>query len=154
MSEHTKDLRVTLKAGSDYSAPWVTVDADDPDELTMKLNALLEGDALKLVVDTAQHLRAIHNALPVTHPDQGGSGAPAPQQPKRGGWGNSGGGQQQSTQQNGGTRYHPEGITCGSCGAPVQYKSVFSQAKNKSFNLWCCPNQHSRNDGHYSEFAD
>lgn len=56
-------------------------------------------------------------------------------------------------QQNNGVVYHPEGIVCSACGAPV-VKKVINAKTGKTYQLWSCPNQRSKGDGHYSEFAN
>lgn len=146
-----KDLKVTLKAGTGYDAPWVSVDAENPDELDMKLRAITEGQTLSLVVDAASALKAVYNATPLTQPAQ--QQAPQ-QQPKSNGWGNSAPAAQSAPANNGGgVRYHPEGLQCNQCGSAVQYKTINAKS-GKTFNLWTCPNQRSKDDGHYSTFAD
>lgn len=44
-------------------------------------------------------------------------------------------------------------MTCDKCGEVVVYKQITSKA-GKRFELWTCPNQKSRGDGHHSEFID
>lgn len=48
---------------------------------------------------------------------------------------------------------HPEGKLCSSCGAGVVYKAIRSKA-GKDLQLWTCPNQRERGDGHASEFIN
>lgn len=151
-------IKGTFKAGAGYEAPWITVDASDPDDLAVKLRSLIgHDDAVQAVIEFSNVLRGGYTAAPVLPGNQGQAAAPAPapapaQQPAPSGWGSPAGAQH--TQAAPLVVLHPEGVTCGSCNAPVQYKSIFSKAKNKTFNLWSCPNQRSKGDGHYSEFAD
>ena len=61
-------------------------------------------------------------------------------------------GQRQSAPQNNDTEQHPEGLQCSSCGQVVVYKKIAKG--NRTFELWTCPNQRQRNDGHHSEFIN
>lgn len=80
-------IKATLKAGAGYEAPWLTVDADNPDELVARLDRLAEVGALGKVAEVAELFRAGHAVaagLPpaaqgatVTHIN-GGAAEPAP----------------------------------------------------------------------------
>jgi hypothetical protein len=163
MSDNALPIKATLKAGTGYDAPWVTVDAADPNDLAFKLNALTNGDALQAVVEAANALKGANNAAPLVA--GGAEAAPAPQAPVQPqGWGNSApaaapawsGAQQQAPQQpqNNGARLHPEGIQCPVDGNVVQFKEIVSKKNGKTFQMWTCPNQRNRDDGHYSQFAN
>lgn len=162
MSEKTADLRATLKAGTGYDAPWLTVDAATPDELEFKLKALAEGGALEAVVNAANMLKAVNNAAPIAAevaspppaaPQQGWS-QPAAQAPVEPSWGHRPQ-QQAAPAAQPGVQLHPEGITCPVDGNVVQFKQTKPRASDgKSFQFWTCPNQRSKGDGHYSQFAD
>lgn len=152
MSQDGKDISVTLKAGKDYDAPWIVVYGNHPDEVKQKLEAM--SGLIEATVNTANHLKGVNAgaALPAVAqqapPQQQAWGqqpqAPA-QQPQQ--W------QAPAPQQQSGPRLHPD-ITCGSCGSRVAFKTITSKASGKSFDLWSCPNQRSKGDGHYSEFAN
>ena len=152
-------IKSTLKAGKDFDAPWITVDASDPDDLAFKLKGLAESDALQAVVEAANLLKAANNAAPLV---AGGAEA-APQAPVQqqqpAGWGNSApaaapawsGAQQQAAPS--GVRQHPEGVQCPVDGNVVQFKEITSKKNGKTYSMWTCPNQRSRGDGHFSEFV-
>lgn len=43
---------------------------------------------------------------------------------------------------------------CSLCSAPVQFKTITAKATGKQFDLWACPNQRTKGDGHHSEFVN
>ncbi|WP_181641720.1 hypothetical protein, partial [Nocardioides massiliensis] len=43
------------------------------------------------------------------------------------------------------------GKVCGGCATPIQFKS-FTAKSGKAMRMWTCPNQRSKDDGHFSEF--
>ena len=148
MTEHS--LSVTLKAGTGYDAPWVVVYGDNPDEVQNKLDNL--GNVLKSAVSAAAVLRSLHtvesNGLPVAEVT---TAPAAPAQPS--GWGKPAAQQAPVPQQQAGVVYHPVDV-CGGCGSRVQEKVITSKKSGKTFELWTCPNQRAKGDGHYSEFKD
>lgn len=149
MSEDTSDLTVTLKAGSDFSAPWIVVRGDTPEDVAFKLRNL---DTVIEATLEAAGLFVAGRAL--GKPTQEAPVAPPTEQPKQQGWGQSPAAQQQNAappQQ--GPKLHPTD-TCGVCGQRPQEKDVFRRSDNKKFEFWTCPNQRSRGDGHYSEFRN
>ena len=142
-------LKATLKAGKDYDAPWLTVDAHDPADLELKLKAIASGGAPQALIEAANALKAANRAAPLlahSEPVQ----APAPQaaSPQQ----NSGWGQQQNVapaqpaqpapqqqlppQEQGWQRpatAHPEGLAC-HCGKGLEYGKTRT---NKG--QWKCP---------------
>jgi hypothetical protein len=153
VSEDTSDLTVTLKAGTGYDVPWIVVRGDNPADVLMKLNGL--DDVIAATIDAANKLKAANAVAPIV---QGGSVAQAtvPEQPQASnGWGSSPAAAQQNVApQNNGVRYHPEGKLCPSCNAGVIFKEITAKSSGKTFQLWTCPNQRSKGDGHFSEFAN
>lgn len=150
MSEKTQALRATLKAGTEFSSPWLTVDADNPSDLEQKLRGIIDSKVLETVAEAASMFQATQNAAPLTQPQQPEwSQAPAQQAPpqqQNQGWGAA---QQQSAppqQQGGGQgRYgaqqHPEGKQCDTCGNVLE----FAQTRTGK-NQWKC-NQYRWNNG-------
>src|SRR5690606_19335557 len=55
----TAALTATLKAGSDYSAPWIVVRADTPEDFKTRLEALTALDLHATTVSAAQALQAV-----------------------------------------------------------------------------------------------
>lgn len=156
MTEKTEALRATLKAGAGYDAPWLTVDAADPAELVAKLNAIENGGVSEALVSAANTLKAVNSAAPIAAevaspppaapPAPSGWGTPAPPQAPVAA--------PQAVGPVNGTP-HPEGILCPVDNVPVVFKRTPPRRTDgKSFEFWSCPNQKSRNDGHYSAFAD
>ena len=145
-------IKATFKSGAGYDAPWLTIDAADPNDLSYKLTALLEGDVLSRVIDVATAFKAVNNVAPLTQPEpQAPVQQQAPAAPQ--GWGQQPQ-QQQAPAPVQGARLHPEGKVCPMCNNTLQYKDIYSQKKSKSFQFWECPNRRSQTDGHHSEFAN
>lgn len=143
-------LKATLKAGADYSAPWLTVDATNVEDLSAQLDAILSSDVTERLIATANLLKAANNAAPLV---ANGQEAAAPQAapPAQKSWGQA----PAAAPTNGGPvdgAVHPTDV-CQSCGQSPRYKNITAKS-GKQFQLWSCPNQRSRGDGHYSEFAN
>lgn len=135
----------------DHDGDMVNYRADSPEELAH----YLENFPYAAYAAAKAALRGAGAAAPIVAPPQQAPQIPQQQPwqqnqqaPQQQGWG----GQQAAPQQNGPV-YHPEGISCGSCGAPV-VKKVINAKTGKTYQLWSCPNQRSKGDGHYSEFAN
>lgn len=157
MTEHS--ISATLKAGRDFDSPWVVVYGDTPDEVEFKLKNL--GGVLDATVQAAAELRTLQLATSELGATQVQAPAAPAQQPA--GWQASPAQAQPSWSQPApaaaapaqpGVQYHPEGVKCPVDGNVVQFKQITSKASGKSFQLWTCPNQRSKGDGHYSEFAN
>lgn len=143
-------LKATLKAGADYAAPWLTVDGTDAQSLSVALDEVLNSDVVEKLIATANLLKAANNAAPlVDNAPQAAAPAAAPPQQKS--WGQAPAQQAPA----GGTQdgaVHPTDV-CQSCGQSPRFKNITAKS-GKQFQLWSCPNQRSRGDGHYSEFAN
>lgn len=156
------NLQATVKAGTEYDAPWVTIGADDPQQLEHYLRGLLGTPVLQLVHEVSQHFKAQGAAAPIAAPvaqqppAQQGPQQPQWQQPvqqqQQTAWNNQPP-QQQAPANNGAPQNgspHPAGQQCGSCGSVLQYKEINSPKGH--FKLWACPNGRRKGDGHESEF--
>lgn len=150
-------IKVTLKQGTGYDAPWITVDGADPNEVNTRLRALMEAGVLETVAEVAGTFRA--TALANSAPPQN-SVAPVQQAgpTQQGGWGGQQNQQQapapQQQYNGGGAKLHPEGHQCDACGTVLQFKEVTRKSDQKTFKFWACPNQRNRDDGHTSKFAN
>lgn len=139
MTESSAPLRATLKAGTGYEVPWVTVEADNPNDLEQKLRGIIDSKVLETVAEAASLFQATQNVVAGTQgaPAQQGqpewSQAPAQQAPPQQqsqGWGaaqpqsappqQQGGGQGQF-----GAQLHPEGKQC-QCGQVLEFKKTGS----------------------------
>jgi len=146
---------VTIKG--DGAAPWVVMHADDMKEAERLIEEAYSGS---LFQDAAEASSLLAGAVRAAN----GLGQQAQQDDKaqaHQGWQNQRQAVQpnynQPTQQNqqqynqpaqqgfAGTP-HPEGKTCGLCGAGI----VGKQPKIK--RMWTCPNQRAQGDGHYMEW--
>ena len=147
-------LKATLKAGSDYSAPWLTVDGNSPEELEQRLRAIAAGGLTQHLIEAANALKAANNAAPLL---ANAEPAPQPEQPAPNGWGQSAPSPQQAQSQQprqqgwqAPATTHPEGLAC-HCGKPLEYGKTRT---NKG--QWKCPdyrwNNGSPND-HRLEWA-
>jgi hypothetical protein len=139
---------VTTTIKGDGAAPWIVVHTDTPQENEKMLTEVLEG-----LLQTAAESNALFTGA-VTVARGTGPSQPAQQdrpqqdrqqvQQNQGGW--NGGGQQQQSAFNG--TPHPEGKTCGQCGAGL----IGKQPKVKK--MWTCPNQRTQGDGHTVEWIN
>lgn len=133
-------LKATLKAGTGYDAPWLTVDGSTPEELEQRLKAITAGGVIQATVEAANALKAANNAGPLL----GGNAEPQQSAPQQG-WGQAvtNGPPPQQYQQrpqqqnNGGGGYgasqHPEGEAC-HCGKVLEFGKTRT---NKG--QWKCP---------------
>lgn len=146
-------LKATLKAGSDYSAPWLTIDGSSPDELETRLKAVAAGGLTQALIEAANALKAANNAAPLL---AGGEQAPQQEQAQPKGWGQSAP-QQQNQQQprqqgwQAPATTHPEGLACDMCNKPLEFKKT---GNGKS--VWRCPDWRWNNgtpNGHAQEWA-
>lgn len=146
-------IKATLKAGNGFDAPWLTVDAATPEDLEFKLQALIEGSALAAVVEAANVLKAANNAAPLL---QSGAEAQAPVAPaapaQPQGWGAPTAAAPAPAQQ-ASVVLHPTDV-CPVDNQRVQEKVITSKKNGKTYEMWVCPNQRTRGDGHYSEFKN
>lgn len=153
MTESSAPLRATLKAGGGYDVPWITVEANNPDDLEQKLRGIIDSKVLETVAEAASMFQATQNAAPLTQPQQAQQQAPAPQaapQQQNSGWGAAAQQPQQQAappQQQGGGRsqhgaqLHPDGTQCAVCGEVLQHAMTRT---NKA--QWKCP-QYRWNNG-------
>jgi hypothetical protein len=152
-------LKATLKSGTGYDAPWLTVDADTPAELEQRLRGIIDSKVLETVAEAAGIFRATQLTTAQAPAQQGQPewSQPAQQQapPQQGqGWGAA---QQQSAPQGGGgSKFggppHPEGKTCDICPKVLEMKKT-STGKG----TWRCPDWRWNNgtpNGHTSEWAN
>jgi len=138
-------LKATLKAGRDYDAPWLTIEASTPDELKTRLEGIIE-PVIPALIEAANALKAANNLAPLLQ--NGADAASQPAQAPQGGGGWSNPPQQQSApqqqapqQSNGGggggwqanVQLHPEGLAC-HCGEVLQFGKTRT---NKG--QWKCP---------------
>ena len=164
MTESSAPLRATLKAGGGYDVPWLTVEADNPNDLEQRLRGIIDSKVLETVAEAASLFQATQNAAPLvtggprdqtlSQPQQA-----APQQQSNG-WGAAQSQPQQQSappqqQGGGGSRFggppHPEGKTCEICPNVLEFKKT-STGKG----TWRCSEWRWNNgspNGHSSEFA-
>ena len=138
MAQDGFPLSITLKAGTDFSAPWIVVYGHSPDEVTTKLNAIIDGELIHATIVAANPFKAANNAAPLVSGGQEAAAAPqqAPAQPaQQSAWGQQP--QQQAAPQQGGNRFggeqHPEGKAC-HCGKVLEMKKTQSGKPT-----WQCP---------------
>lgn len=127
MSEDTAAITATIKAGTDYAAPWLVVRADNPDEMVTRLKAL--DGVIEATLEAAGAFTAGRSlgsptstepaaqAAPAQQKQAWGSGSPAPQQSAPA---QSGGGYQPHPS----AVLHPEGKTCELCSQPLEFKKT------------------------------
>jgi hypothetical protein len=146
---------ITLKGGAGFESPWLVVRAASAEDAVALLAEATMNELPEKIAEFAGDFRAKAGAAPA----QSAGGDRTSDSPSRSGRTSTTGRQSaprgaapQSSNQGGDVEYHPEGLACGSCGETVVYKKI--QKGNRSFELWTCPNQRQRNDGHHSEFIN
>lgn len=164
-------LKATLKSGTGYDAPWLTVDAETPAELQQRLRAVIDSGVLETISEAAgvfagstlttpalaqQQAPALAQGSSFGGGDRGLNPPPAPQQSN--GWGQAAQ-QQQSPppqQQGGGNRYggvpHPQGKQC-QCGQVLEVKQTGSNKTVFRCSQWRWNNGNPTTN-HDSEFAN
>lgn len=128
VSESEAPITITLKAGSDYSAPWLVIRGYDPDDVVNKLSSL-EG-----VIEKTLEAAGLFAAGRTLGAQQVATEAPAPQAApaQKQGWGSTPAAQQQTQQvpqqRQGGNHpsavLHPEGKQCEVCGNILEQKKT------------------------------
>lgn len=155
MSEDTAPIVVTLKAGTDYSAPWLVIRGYDPDDVTNKLKNL---DGVIEATLEAAGIFAAGRSL--GQPTQTAPAQQAPaEQPKKA-WGGNPQPQAAPAPQGNGGGYqphpsavlHPEGKTCDLCGQPLEFKKTQTGKATWRCGQWRWANGNP--NGHASEFID
>jgi hypothetical protein len=147
---------ITFKGGAGFEAPWLVVRAQSAEDAVALMAEAKVADLPKLIGEYAADFRASQTGAA---PAQSAGGARTSGSPSRSGRTSTTGRQSatrgaapQNNNQQQDVEYHPEGVTCGACGETVVYKKI--EKGNRSFELWTCPNQRQRNDGHHSEFIN
>lgn len=84
MSEsQDRPLKATLKAGGGFEAPWLTIDADNAEDLYNRLQDVTahDGQLLAKIAEVAEQLRAAHTVYvtPASQPASSGFGSGATQ---------------------------------------------------------------------------
>ena len=147
---------ITLKGGAGFEAPWLVVRASSAEDAVALLGEAVMAELPEKIAEFAADFR-----------DKAGAGASGATGAQRGGSSPSQGGanprgrrassgasapQRQAAPSNNDAENHPEGLECGSCGQPVIFKEIDS--RGRKFQLWVCPNQRTKGDGHHSEFIN
>jgi hypothetical protein len=147
-------LSATLKARSDskWDAPWIVVYGHTPDEVAGKLDEIANGRLIESLVAADNQLKLVSTGLAQAAPAAPAPAAPAQQGPPPA-WAQTPQAPAAPAPQ-AGVVFHPEGIVCPMDQQPVIFKQITAKASGKTFQLWTCPNQKSKGDGHFSEFAN
>lgn len=141
-------ITITLKGGSGYDKPWLVLRAvSAPDALALLAEAELNELPGK-IAEFAASFQEKNGAAPQTSAPARSSGSPSRSQ------GAPRGAAPQQQQQSSDVEYHPEGLACSKCQGDVQLKTITSKKNGKKYDMWVCPNQSDRNDGHHSEFIN
>jgi len=143
---------VTLKGGAGYEKPWVVIRGNTAEEAVARLGEAHLHNLLEKAAEYSAAFQALtggaaNQSAPArtasTPSSRPVSQAPAAPQPTAA---------PPAPQDNQG-RAHPEGLACPQCQQVVGYKTITSKKNGKSYNMWVCPNQRTREDGHFSEFV-
>lgn len=137
---------VTLKQGAGFESPWLVLRGQSAEDVVALLGEAKLNELPRLISEFAADFRGETGAAAQGAPARS-SGSPSRSQaaPRRAA------APQQSAQAD--VELHPESLTC-HCGGAVQYKKITAKASGKTFEMWVCPNQRSKGDGHFSEFIN
>lgn len=157
MSDTSEDFEapfvVTLKGGAGYEKPWIVVRGNTAEEAVARLGEAKISGLLERAAEYAADFQAQTGAAaPSANGTQGGAPSSARGTGSRGS-ASSGA----AAPSNSGVELHPEGLQCSfaGCGQPVQLKIIKSKKPPyKQYDMWVCPNQRARDDGHYAEFIN
>lgn len=142
----------TFRTGAGYDAALLTVRGNDPAQFVARLTELQleDQDVLKLVADFNRTLQEKAGGGADQQP--AGNNSRGTGSPSRSGGSSARGGASRPASTD--VEYHPEGLTCSAlnCGQAIFLKHGTSRAGNK-FQVWTCPNQKTKNDGHYSQYV-
>lgn len=147
---------ITLKGGSGYAAPWLVLRAQSAEDAQA---LLVEAKAAELLESIAAYASDFQEKVAGAEPANtsapaGGRSTGSPS--RSGARGGSQRGGSAPAPKNGEVELHPEGLKCekAGCGGDVQLKTITSKKNGKKYDMWVCPNQQDRNDGHHSEFIN
>lgn len=137
-----EDVEAPISFTGKIGGNLMTIRGNDAQQFLERLDEFVKADGVAKVAEFNDLTNAVGNVKEGFSSSRGNSGGG-----QRSG-GNSGNGNAGSSD----TQTHPEGLKCDSCGSVVVYKKIAKG--NRTFELWTCPNQRSRNDGHHSEFIN
>jgi hypothetical protein len=152
-------LSATLKARSDskWDAPWIVVYGNSVAEVQSRLEEVAASGLIDSLVAADNQLKLVSTGATAV-PQAAPAASPAPAAPAQQGpppaWAQTPQAPAAAPAPQAGVVYHPEGIVCPLDAQPVIFKQITAKASGKTFQLWTCPNQKSKGDGHYSEFAN
>lgn len=144
---------VTLKGGAGFEAPWLVLRASSAVDAVALLAEAVDAELPEKIAEFAGDFRAKNAgaAAPSAKGAQSG-GSPSSQRGSRPRSSAPRGAAAPAQQQSSDVEYHPEGVTCSVDNEVVVYKEINS--RGKKYELWVCPNQRSKGDGHFSEFIN
>lgn len=142
-----EDVEAPISFTGKIGGNLMTIRGNTVEEFVERVDAFIDGGGIQ----KAAEFNDLCNAAGVIQEKLGNANSGRQSGGQRSG-GQRQGGASRPAPQNDDVEYHPEGVTCGACNEPVVYKKIAKG--NRSFELWTCPNQRSRNDGHHSEFIN
>jgi hypothetical protein len=144
----TDKVTVTIKGSGE--APWIVWHADTIEEAESLIEEAIKGplyqDAAEASALLAGAVRAANGLGQQAQQDDKAQAQQGYQSQRQAVQQNTQQGYNQPAQQGFAGTPHPEGKTCGQCGAGV----VGKQPKVK--RMWTCPNQRTQGDGHFMEW--
>ena len=141
-------ISFTARTGAGYDAGLLSIRGNDAAQFIGRLDEFDEAGGVQKVVDFNVRLQAAATVASGLSDNTPAKSAP----PARGGGQRQGGNSRPAPSNNSDAEQHPEGLQCSSCGQVVVYKKIAKGSR--TFELWTCPNQRQRNDGHHSEFIN
>lgn len=138
---------ITLKGGKGYDAPWLVLRAQSAEDAQA---LLVEAKTAELLESIAEYATDFQEKVAGAEPQD--SPPPSRRSSSSGSSSRTTTTRRSAPPKNDDVEYHPEGLECGKCGKPVFLKAGTSRA-GKKFEVWTCPNQESKGDGHFSEYV-
>lgn len=144
---------ITLKGGAGYEKPWLVLRAASAEDAVALLGEAHSAELLDRIAEYAAEFQGKTGAAAPSAAGTKSGGSPSsPRGASSRGSSSRGAAAPKSQQQSSDVEYHPEGVTCPVDNEVVVYKEINS--RGKKYELWVCPNQRSKGDGHFSEFIN
>lgn len=158
MSENTEGeyapYVITLKGGAGFESPWLVLRAQSAEDAVALLAEAKVAGLPKLIGEYAADFRGEAGAGTPSASGGARGGSPSPQRASAPRGRQASSGASAPSNQNADVEYHPEGLTCGAngCGKAIYLKTGTSKAGNE-YQVWTCPDQRQKNDGHFSDYV-
>lgn len=157
------DVEAPISFTGKIGGNLMTIRGNDTDQFLERLDDFIEKGAIAKVAEFNELTNAASNvAAGFSQSGAGSQGArrsSGSSSPRSGGSPRGGSQRRESAPQRQSApaddvEYHPDGLTCDKpgCGKDIFLKTGTSRA-GRQFEVWTCPDQASKNDGHFSQYV-